>query len=136
MATEDLEARVAALESQLRQLTDVVRQTQQDAAAARVLAGAADRDVSELVVKVDANRQAINALGEQTRARFDVLEAKVDALETKVDAGFTKVDAGFAQVDAGFAEVRGRLDATAAGQETIAGLLTRLIERQGPDQAH
>lgn len=42
----------------------------------------ADRDVTklaaELAVKVDANRAAINALGEQTRERFDALERKVN----------------------------------------------------------
>lgn len=68
--TNELEARVAALETQVRQLVDLVRHNQQDAAAARVLAGGADRDVTDLGVKVDANRQAINALGEQTAGRL------------------------------------------------------------------
>jgi hypothetical protein len=120
MAQEpDLEARVAALETQVRDLADRVRATAQDAAAARVLAGGADRDVTDLAIKVDANRKAINALGEQTAARFDQLEQKVDN--------------GFAQVDRNFAEVRGRLDVTAAGQQQIVDLLTRLIGQQdGP----
>jgi hypothetical protein len=114
--TNELEARVAALETQVRQLGDLVRHSQQDAAAARVLAGGADRDVTDLGIKVDANRQAINALGEQTAGRFDRLEAKVDA--------------GFAKVDAGFVEVRGQLDAAAAGQQQIVGLLNRLIDQE------
>ncbi|WP_436498175.1 hypothetical protein [Actinokineospora sp. HUAS TT18] len=54
---------MAALETQLWQLVDLVRHNQQDAAAAHVLAAGADRDVTDLGVKVDANRQAINALG-------------------------------------------------------------------------
>jgi chaperonin cofactor prefoldin len=41
---EDLESRVSALESQVRDLNERVRHTQRDAAAARVLAGGADRE--------------------------------------------------------------------------------------------
>ena len=70
---------------------------------------------------MDANRKAINALGEQTAARFDQLEQKVDN--------------GFAQVDRNFAEVRGRLDATAAGQQQIVDLLTTLIDQQNGPQS-
>jgi uncharacterized protein YceH (UPF0502 family) len=124
MAQEpDLEARVVALETQVRDLVNRVRATAQDAAAARVLAGGADRDVADLVVKVDANRKAINALGEQTAARFD-------QLEQKVDNGFAQINRNFAQIDRNFAEVRGRLDATAAGQQQVVDLLTKLIEQQ------
>ncbi len=43
------------------------------------------------------------------------------------------VDDEFARVDDGFAEMRGKLDAAAAGQEQIAGMLSILIDRQdGP----
>jgi hypothetical protein len=112
----DLEARVIALEARLEEVAA-------DAAAARHLAAARDRDLADLGVKVDANRKAINALGEQTAARFDRLEGKMDA-------GFAKVDARFAKVDAGFTEIRGRLDATAAGQQQIVNLLDALIAKQ------
>nr|WP_280463524.1 hypothetical protein [Nocardia carnea] len=44
MAGEGLEARVAALENQVSDLAEQLRHTKQDAAAARVLAGGADRD--------------------------------------------------------------------------------------------
>lgn len=116
-APDELEVRVAALETQVRELVDRARHTEQDAAAARVLAGGADRDVTNLGIKVDANRQAINALGEQTRERFDAVDRRFDALEGKVDNGFT--------------EIRGKLDATAAGQQQIVGLLNTLIGQQG-----
>jgi hypothetical protein len=53
--------------------------------------------------------------------RFDQLEQKVDN--------------GFAQIDRNFADVRGRLDATAAGQQQIVDLLTRLIEQQDGPQS-
>lgn len=92
----DLEARVSALETQMQQVAA-------DAAAARHLAAANDRDLSSLSVKVDAHRAAINALGVQTAARFDKLESDMNA---------------------GFTEVRGKLDQTAAGLQQIVTLLT------------
>lgn len=109
-APDNLEARMAALEARVGQVAADAREAREDAAAARHLAAARDRDLADLGVKVDANRSAINALGEQTRARFDALERKMDL---------------------GFAEMRGKFDATAAGQQQIVTLLTTLIEEQG-----
>ncbi len=80
-----------------------------DAAAARHLTAARDRDLADLGVKVDANRAAINALGVQTAGRFDRLE---DDVRT------------------GFAEMRGKLDQAAAGQQQIVELLTGIISGQ------
>lgn len=80
-----------------------------DATAARHLAAARDRDLADLGVKVDANRSATNALGEQTAARFTRIEQ---------------------QVDTGFAEMRSKLDQAAAGQQQIAGLLNTLIAQR------
>ena len=59
----------------------------------------------------------INALGEQTRARFGEVDARFDRLEQRVDSGF--------------AEMRGKLDATSSGLEHITGLLDTLIAGQG-----
>ena len=73
-------------------------------AAARHLAAARDRDLTDLGVKVDANRSAINTLGVQTTSHLDRLEQRVDA---------------------GFAEMRGKLDQTAAGMQQIVDLLSR-----------
>lgn len=95
----DVESRLAALEARM----EVVAA---DAEAARHLAAARDRDLADLGVKVDANRTVINALGQQLNAR---------------------VDDGFARMDQGFATIRSQLDATAAGQQTIVDMLTRLI---------
>lgn len=92
----DVEARLAALEARMEEVAA-------DAAAARHLAAARDRDLADLGIKVDANRQAINALGLQTAARFDRLEQHVDN---------------------GFAEMRARFDQTAAGMAQIVELLT------------
>jgi len=95
----DLESRVAALEARIEEVAA-------DAAAARHLAAARDRDLADLGVKVDANRSAINALGVQTAA-------------------------GFEETRKGFTEMRGKLDQAAAGQQQIVNLLTTLISGQG-----
>jgi chromosome segregation ATPase len=54
---EELEGRVSALEVQMRGV-------RQDAAAARVLAGGADRDVSALAARLDAQTRLMEALRE------------------------------------------------------------------------
>ncbi len=100
----DVETRLAALEARVEEVAA-------DTAAARHLAAARDRDLADLGVKVDANRSAINALGQQTAGRFDRLEHEMRT---------------------GFAEMRGKLDQTAAGQQQIVDLLTTFIsERDG-----
>lgn len=107
---DDLERRVSALESEVRALGERVRRSEQDAAAARVLAGGADRDVDEIRGEIrdfrDQNNRVLNAL------RADLTDLRE-------------------HVDSGFASMRGALDATAAGQERIAGMLSRLIDEQG-----
>jgi hypothetical protein len=94
----DVEARLSALEARIEEVAA-------DAAAARHLAAARDRDLADLGLKVDANRSAINALGVQTAA-------------------------GFEETRKGFAEMRGKLDQTAAGQELIVNLLNTIIAGQ------
>jgi predicted nucleic acid-binding Zn-ribbon protein len=147
-APDEIEKRVAALEARLGQVSADVQVAREDAAAARHLAAARDRDIADLTVKVDANRSAINALGEQTRERFDAvdrrfdavdrrfeavdrrfdgLEGRFDALEHKVDDGFRRIDEEFRKVDNGFLEMRAKFDMTAAGLERIA----KMIEQRG-----
>ncbi len=116
----NLEARVAALETRMEAVAA-------DATAARHLAAARDRDLADLAVKVDANRPAINGLGEQTRERFDAVDRRFDAVDRRFDALERTVDNGFA-------ETRGKFDATAAGLEQITGLLNTLVAQQGSDQ--
>ena len=110
---EELERRVSALETQVRELAERVRSSEQDAAAARVLAGGADRDVAEIRGEIrdfrDHNTRVLNAL------RDDLGDLRE-------------------QMQTGFTQIRGTLDATAAGQQQIAALLSRLIDReQGPE---
>ncbi|OBK86306.1 hypothetical protein A5649_20880 [Mycolicibacter heraklionensis] len=110
MEPGNLEARVAALETQVRDLDGRVRGSERDAAAARVLAGAADRDVSEI-------RDELRDFRRATIASFNAL------CEDMNDR--------FTQVNNGFAEMRGRFDATAAGQQHIVELIQGLIGEQG-----
>lgn len=100
---DDLEARVSALESQL----PLVRA---DAAAARVLAGGADRDVSAFGAKLDAHTQVLNALRETQieqglaivalEHRFDGLEHRVESMDSEMRKGFAMMSAGMSQITA------------------------------------
>ncbi|WP_042915365.1 hypothetical protein [Mycobacterium canetti] len=124
MPPEDLEQRVTALESQVRELADRVRASEQDAAAARVLAGAADRDVTEFVGELRDFRRA-------TIGSFNALREDFTALREEMTERFSQVEERFRRVDDGFTEMRGRLDGAAAGQQHIVELIERLIADQG-----
>lgn len=113
----DLEARVAALETQVQELIDRVRTSEQDAAAARVLAGGADRDVAQIHGEIRDFRQATTSSFNAMRDDLTDLRVDLTDLRTKVGNGFI--------------EMRGKLDATAAGQQQIVGLLNTLITQQG-----
>lgn len=89
-----------------------LRAFEQDAAAARVLAGAADRDVAEI-------RSEIRDFRNATTANFNALRQD-----------FEQVDRGFEQVGRGFTEMRGKSDATAAGQQRIVELIESLISQR------
>ncbi|MBX7432217.1 hypothetical protein JDV09_08860 [Mycobacterium sp. Y57] len=117
MASGDLESRVAALEGQVRDLNGRVRASQHDAAAARVLAGAADRDVGEIRGELRDFRQGATA-------SFNALRRDFVDLRAHVDDGFTRIDDSFT-------EMHGRLDAAAAGQQQIVALLSPVLDERG-----
>ena len=121
---DDLESRVTALEGQYGELVKRIRHSEQDAAAARVLAGGADRDVTEIRTEIRDFRQA-------TTASFNAVREDLLDLRQEMNERFAQVNGRFAQVDNGFIEVRGKLDAAAAGQQQIVTLLNTLIDRQG-----
>jgi ABC-type uncharacterized transport system ATPase component len=106
----DLESRVSPLEEQVRDLRGRVQATEQDAAAARVLAGAADRDVSEFRGEIREFRRATNA-------SFNALREDFVDLRQDFDNGFT--------------EMRGKFDVMAGGQQQIVDLLQTAITDQG-----
>lgn len=122
MSQEELEPRVSALEAD-------VRRTEQDAAAARVLAGAADRDVTVMQTEIRDFRRATTA--SFTAMRRDFVDLRRDFVDLRQDFIDLKgrVEAGFDKVDQGFLEIRGKLDGAAAGQQRIV----ELIEGLGTD---
>jgi hypothetical protein len=98
---EEHEARVTALEGQIRSV-------RQDAAAARVLAGGADRDVSAFGAPFDAHQRLLEALRETQiehgqrlaghEERFDRLESELQRLETEMRGGFSTLAVGQAEI--------------------------------------
>ncbi len=92
----NLESRVALLEREMVQLREQVALTSSEAAAARVLAAGADRDVSEVRAELRAHTQTLNALRE-TQLELD---RKVTGLDQKVTQGFGTLATGMAQITA------------------------------------
>ena len=145
MPPEDLESRVSALEVQVGELRGRVRASDRDAAAARVLAGGADRDVGEIRGEIrDFQRATIgrfNALREDmVDMRQDMVDgfrrvderfAQIDERFAQVNERFPQIDGTFGQVATGFAEMRAKFDMTAAGQQRIAELIQTVIDAQG-----
>jgi hypothetical protein len=113
----DLEPRVSALEEQVLDLNGRVRASEQDAAAARVLAGAADRDVSGFRGELNEFRGEFNDFRRGTTASFNALRQDFVDVRTHVDKGFT--------------EMRGKFDGMAAGQQQIVDLLQTIITDEG-----
>ncbi len=133
---EDLEARVSALETHVHDLADRVRRSEHDAAAARVLAGGVDRDVSEIRAEIrdfrDQNNRVLNAMRSDLRdlgERVGGLTERTEGLTERTDSLTERLDALTERVDGGFAQVRGALDGTVAGQSHIVELLDQLIRR-------
>ena len=129
-ADGDLEARVRDLEHEVMRIKDSVEISRADAAAARVLAGGADRDVSDMKTLLRAHTQTLNALREtqieqgqkltgldtrltglDTRvvridAKVDQLDAKVGQMDAKVDRALGLLSTGMAQIVAMLGEPR------------------------------
>ena len=106
---DEISERVTRLEGE-------VARARQDAAAARVLAGGADRDVSAMHTELRAHTKSLNALRE-TQVDHGIRLARVEA-ETRE----------------GFAEMRDRFSVLAVGQAQITALLTaQLGDSDGSD---
>jgi chromosome segregation ATPase len=100
-ADGDLEARVRDLEHEVLRLKDGVEISRADASAARVLAGGADRDVSDVKTLLRAHTQTLNALREtqvEQGQKLTRLDAKVDQLDAKVDRALGLLSTGTAQI--------------------------------------
>jgi outer membrane murein-binding lipoprotein Lpp len=105
----DLEARVAALEADRADYRAVL-------SAVGALGGRVDRlneQVEGVEVKYDANREAINAVGEKlagfqagTRARFDAVDQRFDSVDRKFDGLRREMTGRFRSVDEQLAEIK------------------------------
>jgi chromosome segregation ATPase len=110
---DDLEARVSRLEGEVARLKDGVSVSRADAAAARVLAGGADRDISDVRTELRAHTQVLNALREtqiEQGRRLSQLDAKVGQLDTKVDQALGMLSTGMAQIVALLSGPRDKAD--------------------------
>jgi hypothetical protein len=111
-AEGDLEGRVRELEREVARLKDGVEISRADAAAARVLAGGADRDVSDMKTLLRAHTQTLNALretqleqhskltslDEKFDARTTSVQAQIDGLRSEMQRGFGMLQTGIAQL--------------------------------------
>jgi hypothetical protein len=112
----DVEPRVSALEGEMREMRARLNLSEQDAAAARVLAGAADRDVGEIRAEMRDFRRATVSSFNAVREDLVDLRGEVGELRAEVRSGFAAMRSGF--------------DLTATGQQQIAGMLQTLIDRE------
>lgn len=113
MSLEELEARVSALEAEVRLIRE-------DVAAARILAGGADRDVAALSAKIDMHKALLDALREtqiEQGQKLDALKIRLDGLESRLNGLEREMRSGFAKL--------------AVGQSEILALLNRLISQDG-----
>lgn len=105
----ELEPRVSALEGEVREIRSRLKMSEQDAAAARVLAGAADRDVGEIRAELrDFRRATVSSFN---AVREDLVDLRGEVAELRT-------------------EMRSKFDLTAAGQQQIVGMLQTLIDRE------
>ncbi len=121
MPDDDVEARITRLEHEVAELREQVALTRSDAAAARVLAAGADRDVSEVRAELRAHTQGLNALREtqleqgqeinelrhEMREGFTSQGRRIDALEREMRGGFATMATGMAQITALLTDIRG-----------------------------
>ncbi len=118
---DDLESRVTSLEHEVVRLREQVAITSSDAAAARVLAAGADRDVSEVRAELRAHTQGLNALR----------ETQLELRETQLEQGRELVGLRRDLTAQGQELVGLRRDLTAQGQELVG--LRRDLTAQGQE---
>ena len=109
-AGDDMETRLSIVERDVAELRKQLALTSSEAAAARVLAAGADRDVSEVRAELRAHTQALNALREtqvdfarqiaEQGRRIDGLDRKIDEQGREMREGFATLATGMAQITA------------------------------------
>lgn len=103
-----------------------MRLVRADAAAARVLAGGADRDVSAFAAKLDAHTRVLNALRE---TQLELQKTQLELQKTQLELRETQLEQGMAmgelsqRVDGLEREMRMGFAMTATGMTRITELL-------------
>ena len=126
MPHDDLESRVTSLEHEVVRLREQVAITSSDAAAARVLAAGADRDVSEVRAELRAHTQGLNALREtQLELRETQLEQGRELIGLRRD-----LTAQGQQLVGVRQEMREGFATLSTGMAELTTLLTKITEAE------
>ncbi|MGW5750511.1 hypothetical protein [Nocardia rhamnosiphila] len=118
---------MTALESEMGELKHRLQRSEKDAAAARVLAGGADRDTSELRIELREFREQNMRLHNATRA--DIADIRGDITEIRGELGQLN-----GRVDTLTLEMRSKFDMLTAGQQQIVNLITLALDGKGGDR--
>ena len=105
-----------------------LRRAEEDAAAARILAGGADRDVAEIRGEVRELRSDMRSEFADVRAELRVFRDQNNRVLNAMRDDLTDMRA---HMNEGFAEIRGLLDGQAGWNQRLADMLGVLIRRQG-----
>lgn len=111
-----------------------LQRSEKDAAAARVLAGGADRDTSELRIELREFREQNMRLHKATRS--DIADIRGDITDIRGDITDIRGELGQlnGRVDTLTLEMRSKFDMLAAGQQQIVNLITPAIDDKGGDR--
>ncbi len=113
-----------------------LRRAEDDARAARFLAGGADRDTAELRVEVREFRAETRAEFADVRAEMrgfrDQNNRLLSAMREDLTDLRSHVDRGFAQADRNFLAVTAKIDGVAAGLQMLTDLLARREQDDDP----
>jgi chromosome segregation ATPase len=128
---EELEGRVSALEGQMRYVRE-------DAAAARVLAGGADRDVAALAAKLDAQTRLMEALREtqvEDHGHIAELQRGVTRLERRFEISEQRSEQRFGRLEQQVGGLTARFDGLEGRFDGLEGRVGGLDQRfDGVDQ--
>jgi phage-related protein len=86
--------------------------------------------MAEIRTEIRDFRQATTSSFNAMRQDFTDLRQDFTGLRRELVDLRQEMNGKFDQVDRGFMEMRGKLDATAAGQQQIVNMLTTLIDQQ------
>ncbi|MEV3963141.1 hypothetical protein AB0M34_19955 [Nocardia sp. NPDC050193] len=130
----NFEDRLSALESEMGDIKQRLQRSEKDAAAARVLAGGADRDTSELRIELREFREQNMRLHNATRA--DIADIRGDITEIRGDITDIRGELGQlnGRVDTLTLEMRSKFDMLTAGQQQIVNLITLALDGKGGEQ--